>query len=390
VTNQKLLTRNYILGVISNFLLFGNYILVASFLPLLLTQQGKEENIGWVTGIYSVTLIIGLLVGGWLSDTFGHRKVGLYSFFFLSLVTFVYMFADQLGLIVLVLIRFFHGAAHAVAMTSVISLVSNSIPHERKGRGTSYSGAIGMASIAIMPIFGLLIFQQSTIYWGISILLCAVLGFLSILKMRVTDDPVKKRFKLSNLVVMEKRVMFVSFAAIGVALVQGAVQMYIPLFALENHIPEFTMGSFLPLYAAGIIATRLFVGFKRYLDQGNSLQFVTPSLIIISLWIILLSTILNTFVFFGAAIFIGVGVGVIIPSFQTYVNKNASEEKLGAAFSTYFIFYEFGATTLAGVFLPSIAIEFGYTRMLWFTLPLLVLTYYLIRKLRKLDQSLIG
>jgi MFS family permease len=376
--SPKLWTTDFLLGISSNFFLSASFYGVTPVLPLLLTQQGQEGNVGWVMGIFSVTMIAMRFLGGWLSDTRGRKRVALTALGILSSVTAAYIFAGQMGLLLLIVLRLCHGAVHGLSATCVGALVTDSIHKKRMGEGNSWSGAFGMASAAIMPFLALVLFQQSTFLWGISIFICAFLGFICIRLMRVIDDPEEKPFKFSDLVVKEKGVLLASLSVIGVSLVHGSITAYIPLYAKENHITLSVVGVFYVLYPVVILLSRMFVG-KR-LDQRGIFVFLYPSLFIIISGVILLTIIPNIYGLLGAAILVAGGVGCMNLTLYTYVTKNSPEKRVGAGGSTYYTFYEFGV--LGGGLLAFVGNWIGFTHLWWFTLPFLVVTGCLIWKLR--------
>ena len=81
-----------------------------------------------------------------------------------------------------------------------------------------------------------------------------------------------------------------------------------------------------------------------------------------------------------SAIFIGIGYGTLIPSFQTIAIQASPPEKIGLATSTFYIFADLGAgagPTLLGIVIGS----FGYRNLYFAMAVLLVLViglYYLL------------
>ncbi len=233
--------------------IFSSTISKNPVLPILSRELGANEGmIGWVAAASTITGILASLPAGLLSDRWGRRL--------LLLIAGVVFVSAPLGYFLvaspaeLAAVRAYHGLATAVLGPVAMAYVANLAPTRRGERLGWYSSAT-LGGRALAPVAGGALLALGPWQWVY--VLCAIAGGLTFLGMwfippsqasfartgnEVTGSP-GFTIRTSLWTVLSQRTIVVtSVAEASQYLAFGAVEAFLPLYALSVGLDKPTVG----------------------------------------------------------------------------------------------------------------------------------------------------
>ncbi|MEI6899123.1 MAG: MFS transporter [Bacteroidota bacterium] len=339
VIRSTLWTRNFVLLTLSHFLMCAAYYSLISTLPLFISNELKTTHgmVGLIMASYAVAAILIRPFTGFGLDFFGRKTIFLSSLLVFALVFNAYLFVT--GVFFLIVVRVLHGFTWGVTSTANSTIAGDLIPAEKRGEGFGYFGVTATSGMAIGPLIGSMVLER----WGyhamfISGLFMGLISLFLALLIRYPHFVVNPDLRFSWRNLLESRSIIPSINLLITGLSYGGLLSFITLFGKEIGIHN-PSGFFL-IYACGIISARILSG-KRVDRQGpKKILLFCLSLMIIGFP--LLALVKNPYGFFGSAIILGFGNGVIWPTFQAMINNIVEPQSRGAANSTAFIAMDLG------------------------------------------------
>lgn len=338
-TSGTLFKGNFVLVFFSSMLLFMAFYLLMPTLPVYLTQELRihEGKTGLVLSIYTLAALVIRPFTGYLIDRYGRKAFYVPTFFLFALIFMGYPLAGTLGFMLLV--RFAHGLAWGVATTTGSTLIVDIIPAQRRGEGLGLYGLAMTVPMALGPFVGLQITKghnYSSLFIFAAIL--AFAGFVLTLFVKYPKVPQTHNngFIWRNLI--EKSSLPVTFNLLLLNISYGGLVSFISLYAIATGIGY--TGVFFIVFASGIALARIYGG--RIFDRRGPKAISVTGILFLIFAYISLSLVTNIFGFLAAAVFAGLGSGVIFPTFQAMVNNMVSPLRRGAANSTMFTGLDLG------------------------------------------------
>lgn len=382
MNNPPLWTRNYISVCISNFSLFLTFYFLLVTLPVYAMKHLDFEaaQVGLIVTVFLIAaILIRPFAGIWI-ERFGNKLVLLFSLGIFSAATAGYFFTDTI--MIMLILRFFHGLGFGIATTAVGTIVANVIPASRRGEAMGYY-AMGMnLAMVIGPFVGLTALQQ----WSPSImfsiaLACSLSSIVIALFIEFPKADVKPRqkqaFSLGNL--FEPSALKIAIVGGYFALVYSSIISFISVYAEAIGLVE-AASYFFMVFAIVLLLSRPFTG--RWFDKYGANVIINPSIILFAIGMLVLSQAENAVVFLLAAAFIGLGWGTLFPSFQTIAISDAPPQRRGLATATFLSVFDFGIGL--GSFLVGLAAEAAGFRSLYFYSSILVIAglplYYFLNQ----------
>jgi len=236
-------TKTYTLLFLTTVLMWSGFSLMLSTMPLYVLHIGAHPaQIGVVIGVYPLAALFSRPFSGYAYDTIGRKTVFLVALALFSLITFGYVAATTL--LLLVIIRILQGMFFGVATTGAGTIVADIVHPSRMGEGVGYSGLGNTLAMAIGPAVGLWLmndfgFAQVFVISGIIMSLSFIMSlFISYPK------TVVQRKKLSVNNILEKRVLSTTGLTIIVGSVTGALLTHVIVYSKEIGLTN--GGIFLP------------------------------------------------------------------------------------------------------------------------------------------------
>jgi MFS family permease len=172
----------------------------------------------------------------------------------------------------------------------------------------------------------------------------------------------------------------VSLVIFMICFTYGGIVVFISLYAKEIGVEK--AGSFFAVYALGLAISRFFSGkiFDKY--GPHKISFYGLASLIIGL--LVLSLVKNHIGFLLSAFTIGIGFGIVFPTFQAMVNHIVPIHKRGAANSTFFTAVDLGiglGAVATGVLSDLISLTYTFLVCAFIVLiAMFVFYFYAIKK----------
>ncbi len=336
-TIRKILTRDFILGFISQFTFSIAYHVLYPTLPIYLSRFGcTEVDIGVLIGILGVSsLVLRSFIGRALLKT--PEKKFMIGGAILFVFTFVaYPFAFPFW--PLFAVRVFQGIGLAFFYTASYTFISNISPGAHRGQAFSYYLLAINISLALSPSFGMFIINR----FSFTFLFLICLG-LSLCTLFVTSKLGKRQVSLvenssgEDGFLLSREVLPTSIMSFFFHFTWGALTAFFPLYAINHGVTN--PGFFFTAVAVMLILGRGLGG--KILDLYNRERVILPSLTACILSMVFLAFSKSLTMFILVAVIWGVGHAFLFPSLLVHAVDRTGSSK-GPAMGTFTGFSDLG------------------------------------------------
>ena len=157
MNKAKLWTRDYTLVTCSNlFVSLNLYVLmVIASIFAMDTFHSSPGEAGFASGIFMIGSVISRLLSGKWIERIGRKKTFYGGLIFGLAMTLLYFAVNDI--VLLFIVRFFHGIASGIALTAMGTIVSYAVPKERYGEGLGYFMLSLTLAMAIGPFLGIIV-----------------------------------------------------------------------------------------------------------------------------------------------------------------------------------------------------------------------------------------
>ncbi len=338
--SNKLWTRGFYLMCGSNLLLSVSFYFLLPTLPVFIMDvlQVSKVHVGFIFASYTLSALLIRPFTGFFLDSYGRKFIFLISFFVFAVLFGAY--ALVFTVFQLLILRFMHGLSWGVTTTSFSTAIVDIIPANRRGEGLGLFGLFMTVGMAIGPLLGIAIVGDN--HYDRMFIVSAILAVGGFVMASIVKYPEFKADSLSRQFAWHKLLapsaIPVSLIVLLVCFTYGGVIVFISLYARETGIEN--SGIFFIIYAIGLGISRLFSG-KIFDKHGpEKISFVGLTAMIIGL--LTLALLKNYIGFITSAFLLGVGFGIVFPTFQAMVNHTVSMQQRGAANSTFFTAVDLG------------------------------------------------
>lgn len=349
MAKDHLITPSYCCILAANFLLYFGFYLLMPVLPFYLTEIFNADNatIGIILSCYTIAALCIRPFSGYFLDTFYRKPLYLFAYFVFTSIFAGYLVASTLTLFTL--LRIVHGFAFGTVTVAGNTVVIDIMPSSRRGEGIGYYGLTNNTAMSIGPMVGLFLHDA---YSFKVIFICAlvscILGLIMANLVKTPPKPLVKREPIS----LDRFILLKGIPA-GVDLLllsvpYGMTSNYIAMYAQQIGITA-EAGFFFTFMAIGMAISRMFSG--RLVDKGKITQVISVGMYLVCICFFILSSCgylikwnaaLSTYLFFGTALFLGIGFGTMFPAFNTLFVNLAPNNQRGTATSTYLTSWDVG------------------------------------------------
>ncbi len=330
-----------------------------STLPIYVTNILKANNTlaGLILSSYTVTALIIRPFTGIAIDSIGRKLIFIISMFVFALLFNAYILAVTVAIILI--IRTLHGIAWGVMSTSGSTLAVDILPASKRGEGIGYYGISMTIGMALGPLLALSIINNLSYnaMFRIGGGICLI-GFLLILFIRYPKyNAGSRKFNWKNLI--ELKAVPLSLNILLIQITYGGLLSFIAIYGKQIGIKN--PGLFFLVYAIGIALSRIFSG--KIFDRKGPKFIVFIGMILLIIGFPVLSLVQSMTGFLISGFILGIGNGIVIPSFQTMVNNLVDQNNRGAANSTYMTAFDLGiggGMILIGFLADKITISHAY------------------------------
>ncbi|MBN1849006.1 MAG: MFS transporter [Deltaproteobacteria bacterium] len=386
MVKERLWTKDFILIAFTNFLIYMVFYLLMATIAAYAVDKFRASTgmAGLVSGIFIIGILIGRLLTGRIVEDVGSKKVLITGTLFFIVTSASYFFA--VNLVLLVVIRFFHGAAYGVASTATGTIVAQIIPDKRRGEGIGYYSMSQILATALGPLVGILMSQHMD--FRMIFLISSIIAAVGFGVSFIISQPARKSAKQEvtqaakgthHSSFLESTAIPISIIVLIVGFIYSAVLSFISLYSQELHL-EKAASLFFVVYAVMVIVTRPFSG--RLLDTKGANFVIYPCLLFFAIGMYLLGRTDHGLTLLLAGAIIGLGYGNFLSCGQAIAIKGAPSNRLGLATATYYMFLDIGfgvGPYVFGSLVPFTGYGGLYLIMAAVVLATIILYYFLYR-----------
>lgn len=353
---------------------FSYFIVIVAFLdtfiqlpiitPYALSLGAPLSLAGGIVAIYSLTNMIGNVLGGHWIDRYGRKKMltrGMFTVFGLLLLYPLAQSGYQLFII-----RFLHGLAGGVLIPAAFAYIGDQTERTfqyTQGKSMAFTGAsIGVAAI-IGPAFGGIMAARSKIKYVfifISVLFLLTALLISKYMEESFTSTEQTSFDVKEFIPLLKNSSMVqaSLTAFSLMVSTGTLAFALPLNVESMGLHTGVTGILLSTF--GIVALFVFLSpLNRIYDSVQPIYLIIYGLLLLSFSLFSLSF-LTTFIgSFFAMVLYGLGFSLIFPSMNQIVAEVSTVEDRGKAYGLFYAFFSFGVVS-GSVISGAVAEYLGY------------------------------
>lgn len=337
--SESIFKGNFVLVFFASLLMFTAFYIMLPTLPVFLTKilQIDEAKTGIILSVYTLAALLIRPFTGFMIDRYGRKY-----FYILALLLFALFFAGYplaVTFALMLVMRFMHGLVWGVATTTGSTLIVDIVPAERRGEGIGIYGLAMTIPMALGPLAGLKLSAGGN--YDLMFLCAGALalsGFVLTLLIKYPSLPLHTQagFKLKNLI--ESSSLRITLNLLIINISYGGLVSFVSLYALETGI-GFTAVFFI-VFAAGITLARLYMG--KIFDRHGPRLLAISGIAFLVVGQSTLGIFISVYGFMFAAFLLGLGSGIVFPTFQAMVNNLAPPQRRGAANSTLFTGLDLG------------------------------------------------
>jgi MFS family permease len=375
-------TKDFIITTFANLFLFISFQMLIPTLPPYVEQMGGDNFIvGLIVGIFTLFALLVRPLAGRATNDFGRKPVLIAGLILFALSVSGYYWMSTFFLVLL--LRIPHGIGWGMTTTSLGTIVSDIVPPQRRGEGMGFYGLSSTLAMALSPLFG--IWLMNELGFGYVFFISTLLAIISILLSLFIKEhmpkellnPTKKESFLQSII--EKKALLPTLLALLLGFTYSGIVTFITLFGVEKDLSN--VGWFFFANAGMVMIIRPLAG--KLFDQKGHQWVLLPGAISAICGLILLSFTANMIGLVSAAIFYGIGFGMIQPALQAWVINRVPPHKRGVATGTFFSGFDLGIG-LGAITLGLLARFTGYSLMyrlssLLIVIFLVVYISYLVR-----------
>jgi MFS family permease len=384
------LRRNLTILFIAGLLFWSSLTALLPTLPLYVEELGaSEQQIGFVMGCFAIGLLLFRSVLGRLADEHSRKIVLLIGMSVVASAPLGYLVVKSIPL--LMVIRAFHGISIAAFTTGYAALVADIAPSHKRGEVIGYMSLVNPIGLAIGPALGG--FLQAGAGYIPLFLLSSGLGILGLIftsqvvnPQIIADSRTNPKENVFWKLLFSPRVRVPALVLLMVGLAFGTLSTFVPLFIRSAGV-DLNAGLFYTAAAIASFGVRLVAG--RASDRYGRGLFITISLILYTVAMLLLWVANSPSGFLAAAIVEGMGAGTLIPMIAAMMADRALPTERGKIFGVCMVGFDVGIA-IAGPVLGSVAQQVGYRHIFGFAsgLTFLSIIIFLTQCSKDLPHSL--
>ena len=354
--------RNLLVLFTSGLLFWASLAALLPTLSLYIKHVGAtNQQVGLVMGAFAIGLVVFRPFLGRMADQRGRKLVLLIGLFAVALAPIGYLFTRSI--LVLGLIRVFHGLSIAAFTTAYSALVVDVSPEHQRGEVIGYMSLVNPVGVALGPALGGFMLEWAG-YTPLFLLSAGVGVAGLLLGTQVHAEPIvqenQKMFspqgKTFWRLLLSPRLKVPAIVMLLVGLAFGTLSTFIPLFISELDI-KFNAGLFYTAAAVASFGVRLLAG--RASDRYGRGQFMTIGLIFYTIAMLLVWQAQNEITFLLAGLIEGAGSGIFLPTMIALMADRSQAQERGRIFGLCMTGFDLGIA-IAGPALGSLADSLGY------------------------------
>ena len=364
--DARLFTKDFFLAIIINLFLAIVFFLLVTGMAVYATEEfaAGETAAGFAASAFVVGALCARVFAGKYVNFLGRRRTILACLVAYVIAGLAYLVVDSYT--TLILLRLAHGAAFAFGQTALNAAVFELIPKSRRGEGAGYY----LLANALPPALGPLGAIQLTAHYGFwamfiatTVLSAVALGaalFIRLPELKPRPSRLRDRLMLRPRDIIEPRAFSIALVAALLGLGFSSVMTFLNGFARSEGMVD-TASIFFLVYAAAVLASRLFMG--KIQDRFGDNVAVYPAILTYVISLVLLAWAPNEASLLTAGALAGFGFGSILPVLQAIIASALPSHRTSIGISTFFLLMDAGFGL--GPLVLGQLVEFGSYRFMY-------------------------
>lgn len=387
--SESIWTKNFVLLMISNALLWMAFEMLTPTLPLFIESiGGSPSQIGLLIGALTISAMVIRLFTSSMVQLMDKKYILIIALMICVLATGSYIFSYSL--LALCLFRLLHGLGIGVATTFYITLTSEYLPEKRLGEGLGYFGMGEAICLSIGPLLGIQILNiidfNGLFISGAGITLIAALILLGISRHPVNVGESPESFpKKISFIFLERSVLPQCILSLLLGVTTIGVISFTTLFAKQQNIDGIAWFFFITAIMG--LVFRGAAG-KLY-DTKGPLCVLVPSGLCFIVSMVLIAYSQSALQLNIAAVFYGTGLGCSFPALQAWIINLVEPDRREAATSSFLNFFDLGIAVGAvflGLVIEATSYKTMYLLLAGILVAFIVLTVYAVNiEARKIE-----
>lgn len=343
--HDRLWTKDFTIDVCINFLLYVimYQLMLWSTQFAIHTWNASVSEAGLASGIFIIGALSSRMITGHVIDALGRKKALLVGTGIYALGLLLYFPVHSLT--AFLAIRCLHGAAYGISATAASTIVGAIVPSKRRGEGIGYYALGNTLASAAGPFLGMTLCSGGNYYANVYV--CIGLAVLTFALASAIHSPehictAADRAALKSL----RWDSFISVQALPISIISffcgigySTVLSFIGAYTDSLHLA--LAGSiFFCTYSVTSFFSRPIIG--RFLDHHGGDAVMYPTLFILALCMATVGTAESNAVFALGGVLLGLSYSTVTSSGQALAIHGVSEDHIGLATSTFFIFVDLG------------------------------------------------
>lgn len=385
---ERLWSRNYVILLLCAFLLFLDNIMLISTLPTYVQNEfaANSVTISMMTSAFALSAIVARMLAGKVLKRGNPRKLvfaGILLIFLSAVGTYWGYTVGQLAMM-----RILFGFGFGICSTVYPTCVSQSIPRERLGEGVGYYGLSSSVALAAGPLFGLMLLERGSMESVVvTVFLMTIAMFPLASAIPTNAGPTAGTAQMTSRPAASKWIscsmLMPGLLNFLLSVTYGGVITFLALLGREMKLDH--AGQFFLFHALAAVLVRPVAG--KLFDRKGPAPVSIPAACLVGVGLLLLSYAGSMPLLAAAALLYGSGFGMLQPSLQAWIVKEAAPELRGVANGLFMNSLDLGVA-LGSLLLGAIAARTGYALMfrfssLFIVLLLVIYTVYLLKKARQ-------
>tara|TARA_B110000914_G_scaffold208164_1_gene205439 strand:- start:1709 stop:2851 length:1143 start_codon:yes stop_codon:yes gene_type:complete len=320
-------------------------------LPGYLDLMGAGHLLGYIIGLFTLGALMSRFFSGKIADRAGRKIVMVFGTSVTAIAGFLYVMlgavsdysTGMLGVWLFLALRFFHGLSTGFRPIGSSALLTDIVPHDRRGEALGFLGVAGNAGMAGGPAIG----SYLAVEWGYDSMFLAssFLGILSLLfTLKLPETlPNSRKVIWSDLNVFKGKNFDIAAWPAALSLLPVALSFGVFLTITPNFVDDLGYkykGVFNTIIVVASILMRLFAGKasdkygrKPLLAIGGLFLFVGMGILSIA------TTQLEAAV--GGIVY-GLSIGINMPTIFAWTTDLSPKEKIALGIGTTLVALEIG------------------------------------------------
>lgn len=349
--SETLFTKTFVILCVSTVLFMASFGMIMPELPGYLDLMGAGHLLGYIIGLFTLGALMSRFFSGKIADRAGRKIVMVFGTAVTAIAGFLYVMlgavsdysTGMLGVWLFLVLRFFHGLSTGFRPIGSSALLTDIVPHDRRGEALGFLGVAGNAGMAGGPAIG----SYLAVEWGYDSMFLAssFLGILSLLfTLKLPETlPNSRKVIWSDLNVFKGKNFDIAAWPAALSLLPVALSFGVFLTITPNFVDDLGYkykGVFNTIIVVASILMRLFAGKasdkygrKPLLAIGGLFLFVGMGILSIA------TTQLEAAV--GGIVY-GLSIGINMPTIFAWTTDLSPKEKIALGIGTTLVALEIG------------------------------------------------